>query len=152
MTDEMREKIRQNILKSGQHVIRVQASPGDPPDFLPFVYTIGNHEAGLPELVLIGAADETYHRIVNIIGEAQRTRGTPFEVGELVDFTARLPARIADAGQRGRDEYAVQAMVYYGRDDIAVQQILLSDQNGTFPGEPGCLPPYCDQPLLMTVH
>jgi hypothetical protein len=152
MTNEMRKKIRNNILKFGQHVVLVQASEGDPADFLPFVYTIGNHEAGLPELLLIGAADGVYGRILNIVGDIQRERGTPFQFGELVDFTAALPARIIDAGQRGRDEYAVQAGVYYRRDDIAIQQVLLPDQNGKYPGEAGCQPPYCDQPLLTMIH
>lgn len=147
-----RETIRQNILKYGQHIVLVQRSDGDPPDFQPFVYTIGNNDAGLPELLLIGDADEVYGRIVNILGQIQRERGTPFTVGELVDFTATLPARIIDAGRKGRKEYAVQAGVYYGRQDIAVMQVLLPDRNGRYPGDPDCEAPYCKQPLLTTRH
>jgi hypothetical protein len=152
MNDDRRQKIRQNIVMFCQHVVLVQASEGDPADFRPFVYTIGNHEAGLPELLLIGAADSVYGRFLNIVGSIQRERGTPLQFGESVDFTAALPTRVIDAGQKGRDDYAVQAGVYYRRDDIAIQQVLLPDQNGKYPGEAGCQPPYCDQPLLTMIH
>ncbi len=37
----------------------------------------------------------------------ERERGQPFEHGEIIDFGAQLPARVVDAGQRGRDEFAV---------------------------------------------
>ena len=127
-------------------------SEGDPEGFLPFAYTIGNYEAGLPELLLIGNSGATRGRILNILGDIQRKRRTPFEVGERVDFTAKLPARIIDGGQRALDDYVVQACVYYGRWDIPVRQVLLPDQNGIYPGEVGCEPPYSLQPLLTLMH
>ncbi len=32
------------------------------------------------------------------------------------------------------------------------RQILLSDQNGCYPGDSHCLPPYSDQPVLTRTH
>lgn len=148
----LKEKIRANIANYGQHVVCVGISKGDPADFLPFVYTIGNHQLGLPELLLIGQSDDLFVSIVNAVGEVQREGGKAFTHGERVDFSARLPALIVEAGQRGRDEYAVQAGVYYGTDNFEVRQILLPDRNGRFPGEAGCLPPYSDQVRLMMLN
>lgn len=147
-----RETIKNNIAKYGQHVVCVHASEGDPQDFQPFVYTIGNHQLGLPELILIGDADDLFVRIVNAVGKAQRERGGALSHGDLVDFTAKLPALIVDAGQIGRDEYAVQAGVYYDTSHFEVRQILLPDQNGKYPGDPECLPPYADQVVLATTN
>jgi len=89
---------------------------------------------------------------LNILGQIQRERASPFRHGETVDFTARLPAKIIDAGQKGREEYAVQAGVYYRTEIFEVRQVLLPDQNGRYPGDPGCLPPYSEQPLLTATH
>ena len=152
MRDKVRALIAGHIQDFGQHLITVQSAVGDPLDFQPFVYTIGNHGLGLPELLLVGAIGNTQSRILNIFGEMQRGRGSPFLHGESVDFTAKYPALICDAGQIGRDEYAVQAGVYYRTDDFKVRQVLLSDQNGCYPGDPRCLPPYSDQPVLTRTH
>jgi uncharacterized protein DUF4262 len=91
----------------------------DPPDFQPFLYTIGNHERGLPELLLIGTAEEPFHRLLNRLGEMQRERGKGFEHEELVDFGGKSPVRVIDVGKLGHDEYTVQAGVLYGSEDYA---------------------------------
>jgi hypothetical protein len=108
MRDDIRKKISADIGAFGQHLVGVERSADDPNDFVPFVYTIGNHEAGLPELLLIGDAGDLGPRILNILGGMQRARASAFRHGELVDFSARFPARLSDAGARGRDEYSVQ--------------------------------------------
>ena len=152
MQDKMRALIAGHIQDFGQHLISVHGSVGGPQDFQPFIYTIGNHGVGLPELLLIGAISDTRSRVLNILGETQRGRGSPFLHGESVDFTAKYPALICDAGQIGRDEYAVQAGVYYRTENFEVRQVLLCDQNGCYPGDHGCLPPYSDQPILTRTH
>jgi hypothetical protein len=152
MRDDIRAKIASHIKSHGQHVVCVGRTPGDPVDFLPFAYTIGNHKAGLPELLLIRESGEFVVRILNILGELQRERGSGFRHGELVDFTARLPCRVVDAGSTGRTEYAVQAGVYYRTESFEVRQILLPDREGRYPGDPGCEPPYSEQPVLTATH
>lgn len=140
MGNEMRARIKADIELYGQHVVGVGHSHGDPADFLPFAYTIGNHGVNLPELLVIGGSGELHARILNIVGQTQRERGDAFRHGEMVDFTAALPARIVEAGRKGCEEYAVQAGVYYGADIFEVRQVLLPDQNGRYPGDPGCRP------------
>ena len=78
------DRIKLNISQYGQHVICVALLDNDPPEFQNFVYTIGNHEVGLPELLLIGESSATYGQIVNILGSLQRNRGIPFCRGEIV--------------------------------------------------------------------
>lgn len=152
MKRDVHARIAADIRVHGQHVISVARSLGDPIGFLPFVYSIGNHGRDLPELLLIGGSDKLYVGILNILGQTQRERGTALQHGELLDFTARLPARVVDAGRKGCDEYAIQAGVFYGIDGFAVRQTLLPDQNGRFPGDLGCLPPYSNQPVLAAIH
>ena len=152
MQDKTRTLIAGHIRDFGQHLISVHSLVGDPLGFQPFIYTIGNHGVGLPELLLVGVTSDTRSRILNILGEMQRWRGNPFLHGENVDFTAKYPALICDAGQTGRDEYAVQAGVYYRTENFEVRQVLPCDQDGRYPGDPGCLPPYSAQPILTRTH
>ena len=148
MRRDVREHIAANIKNHGQQRVCVHATAGDTGDFIPFVYTIGNHERGLPELLLIGDNDAVYCQILNILGETQRQRGRAFDLGELVDFSAMYPALVGDGGRRGRQEYAVQASVYYGTENFRVQQIFLSDSNGYHYNQPEFDVRYLDCPIL----
>jgi len=152
MRDDIRATIAANISRYGQHLASVHADEDSPSDFEPFIYTIGNHELGMPELLFVGANGDLQGNILNILGQLQRGRGYALTVGEIADFTARFPALILDAGPRGRDEFAIQVGVYYGIENFEVYQVLLPDQNGKYPGDPECLPPYSEQPLLFVRH
>lgn len=144
----MRQQIRRNIDEHGQHLMRVLLTEDDPEGALPFVYTIGNYERGLPELLLIGFAERPFLNILNQLGEIQRERKVGFYHGELVDLGGSYPVRIVDAGVVGRDEYAVQVSVFYGTDDYPVRQVLICDRAGRFPDNPECDAPYRSQPVL----
>ncbi len=148
LPDKICDLIRTHIDCHGQHLVQVNLSENDPPDFEPFVYTIGNHERGLPELLLIGPADDTTTWILNFVGKQQRGRGRPLEHGELVHLGGTYPVRIVDAGRIGREEYAVQVGTFYRTDDYAVRQILYCDTQGRFPDDPACAEPYRSQTVL----
>lgn len=148
MRPEMRAHIAANIKNHGQHLVCVHATHDSSGDFVPFVYTIGNHEHGLPELLLLGDNDDVYCQIINILGEEQRRRGKAFLAGELVDFSAKYPALIGDGGRRGREEYAVQAGVYYGVEDFQLRQVFLSDNHGFHHGHPQFDTRYLNHPIL----
>src|SRR6266852_1690057 len=150
LTGAMREKVRHHIDTHGQHLRRVLLKEGDPDDALPFVYTIGNHERGLPELLLIGFVEPNFLSILNRLGEIQRERKIGFRHAELVDLGGTFPVRIVDAGAVGRDKYAVQVSVFYGTDDYQVRQVLISDRAGRFPDDPECDAPYRSQPVLSS--
>lgn len=140
------ELVRQHIKASGQHVRRVSA--GEKADEHAFMYTIGNHQHGLPELLLIGPTGAQFIDLLNYLGEIQRKLGRPFGHEELVELGAKFPVRIVDAGKEGREKYAVQIGVFYGTDEFEVRQVLLCDQHGRWPDDPDCDKPYCDAPIL----
>ena len=141
-----KEIIRRHISESGQHVQRVSA--GEEPDEPAFMYTIGNHQHGLPELLIIGPTASQFIDLLNYLGEIQRKLGRAFGHEELVDLGAKFPVRIVDAGAEGRNDYAIQVGVFYGTEDFEIRQVLLCDQLGRWPDNPDCEEPYRNQPIL----
>lgn len=145
----MRDMVSRNIATHGQHLVQVLLTEEDPDDALPFIYTIGNHERGLPELLVVGHADDDHMWILNFLGDLQRSRGKPFEHGELVSLGGTLPVKVMEAGPIGREGYAVQVGVYYRTQDFRVMQVLLCDPAGRYPDDPECDEDYRKpQPVL----
>jgi hypothetical protein len=66
-------------------------SEDDPPDAMPFAYTIGNHEKRLPELLTIGTPDAGF---LNPLSEVMIARGKPFADGEIVSIDGKFPVKI----------------------------------------------------------
>jgi hypothetical protein len=149
MIDRFHDRIRAIIEAHGQMLMRVHPDATDPPGTLPFVYTIGNHQHRLPELLVVGFDGTGFEaQVLNLLGAMQRQRRAGFHDGELVSLSGPLPVRIIDAGAAGRSEFAVQVGVYYGTDEFDVRQIVLPDPNGRWPGDPQCETPFSRQPLL----
>ena len=132
--DKLRGSIAINIMAHGQHLMMVGGNP-------PFIYTIGNHLHNLPELLVIGCPMSMGH-VVNLLCDRMRTQGTPFDNGGLVDIGGKVPLKIINAHPVVKDEYTIQAGQYFGTEDYAVQQILIPDLEGRYPGEAGCAKPY----------
>jgi hypothetical protein len=145
---DFEDDAREHIAKSGQFILGVFGKPGE----LWFNYTIGNHERGLPELLIVypgsKAGYERFGGILNDAGKIQRERGTPFEHGELVSLGGRLPVRIVDATARAKAEYTFGVGRYYETDDYQVRQLVVPDRDGRYPGDPLCAEPYASLPLL----
>jgi hypothetical protein len=145
----MRDMISDHVARHGQHIVQVLLTVDDPDDALPFVYTIGNHERGLPELLIIGNADDDDMWTLNFLGDLQRNRGKHFQHDELVSLGGTLPVKLVDAGRVGREQYAVQVGVYYGTEDFGVMQVLICDPAGRYPDDPECEEVYrSQQPVL----
>lgn len=104
----------------------------------PFTYTVGNHERGMPELLIVGFWHPVLLQVLNLMGQMQRDRGKGFEVGELVDYGADVPARIGPASYDVRDEYTRLVSVYYDTEAYNVVQVLLADPGGRYPDDPNC--------------
>lgn len=147
---QIRQKIAQIIEKSGQFIQIVHLSEGDLPDAQPFMYTIGNFQLGLSELLIVGTDEKFATDILNMLGELQRKRGKAFVEEELVDLGGKFPVRIVDAGEIGRRDYATFVGMFYDREDYKVRQVLLPDTQGRWPDTPGCDRPYCEQPILSS--
>lgn len=148
---EIRDQIAAHIEKSGQAVQVVYVAADDPPGRQPFMYTIGNHERGLPELLIVGTSDPAFADVLNRLGHIQRGRGIGFADEELVSVCGRFPLRVVDAGEIGRREYATFVGIYYDTDLFEVRQVLLPDTHGRWPDSPECDAHYRNQPILSRV-
>ena len=111
--------------------------------YIPFVYTIGNYECGLPELLLFGPA----YRTLNAITARMRDNDPAFGDGETIDLGGRCKLKAFWANEEAR-KYTVQVGEYYSTNDYAVQQIVIPDTFGRYPGDPQCDRPFCWAPVL----
>jgi hypothetical protein len=144
--------ISEEISRHGRFLQRgeIHLRQGIQVDF-PFIYTIGNSQLGLPELLMIGSHDaEAFHEL-NQMCETMRKNNRPFEEGELIDLRRKFPLKSVNAGDEAK-EYTVFVEKYYGTNDYAVQQILLPDVWGLYPDDPQCRWPACLAPVLKRRH
>ena len=128
-----------------EHGWRLQGVLGDEENF-PFFYTIGNHQLGLPELLLIGSYDNA--DILNWVCDKLRRNARPFRDGELIYGYTKLPLKSLNAGDEAKEQYTVQVGQYYGTENYAVLQIVIPDKSGRYPDDPKCDVPFCWIPLL----
>ena len=144
----IRAQLREKIARSGQAVQIVSITERDRPGAQPFMYTIGNHEHGLPELLIVDTALDAFAGVLNRLGKIQRDRKIAFADEERISIGGKFPLRIVDAGEIGRTQYASFVRIYYGTQEYEVRQVLLPDTQGRWPDTPGCAFPYANQPVL----
>ncbi|APH74873.1 DUF4262 domain-containing protein [Aquibium oceanicum] len=97
-------EVKQNIESYGQHLSQVFGDGSDPG----FIYTIGNADRGLPELLLIG--DFPSHiaaGLLNELGAKMREDGKPLATG-LVDIGWSIPVKVRQAGPLARSRYTIR--------------------------------------------
>jgi hypothetical protein len=132
--------IKKQIKRVGVAVINVFDDDGHW-----FHYTIGNHSASLPELLLIGGTQQTGGALIDL-AKIMRERKSAFTDGELVSLGGKYPVKVIGFDELDaaavRDEYTAQTFNYYGTDGYRVQQILMPDREGRYPGDPACAEPY----------
>jgi hypothetical protein len=126
--------VRDCIEKHGQFVQRVTGDDETPP----FVYSIGNHEQGFPEILIIGNSSVHFASIVNDLGKIQRDRGRAFGDGEMVDLGGTFPAKMIAVPDVAKELFAYQACQYTGTKDFELRQAVLCDPKGRYPGDADC--------------
>lgn len=136
-------KVRDDIEREGHSIIGVFD------EINTFYYTIGLTDNKLPELLVYGQGVSLAY-ILNSLAALMRDRGIPFDNGERVSLGGKHPVMIVEAGSRAKEDYTIQVGRYYEIEDseYRVQQVLICDHEGRFPGEPGCAPPYSLAPIL----
>ena len=138
----MKQEIARNIHHAGQHMFAI--GPDEASE--PFVYTIGNRERNLPELLCIGRFPRhLIGMLLNQLGATQRERGTPYEAG-IHDIGWSIPIKIRQCGPKACKDYTIQAGVYYNVDIYPVTQVMLCDKNGHYQDDPACEWGVVDQP------
>jgi hypothetical protein len=146
--DRIRAQISQHIATADQVVQIVSPTVDDPLGTQPFMYTIGNHGLGPPELLIVDTDHDAFAGVLNRLGKIQRDRGVAFADEERVSIGGDYPLRIVDAGEAGRKDYATFVGIYYDVEEYEVRQVLLPDPKGRWPDTPGCDLPYARQPVL----
>jgi hypothetical protein len=138
------DKFDEDIARVGWSCMGV----GGGEDSLPFIYTIGLHLKGLPELLVIGGIGPSLHSVVNE-SASRMVAGGAFTHGQRIGFGGEhsLVAVHCDSPDAW-DEYTIQAASYYGHRDYKVIQLVLCDQQGRYPWDSGCADPYARQPVL----
>lgn len=142
------ERIEQVIAEHGHMVMGVGGSDGT------FSYTIGNTEARLPELLILGVEPEGATMILNAVVAALGAQQP--QDGQLVYLggggkPVRLRALEGLEAILAREDYIIQACRYYRREDLPVMLVECPDLQGRFPDEEGCDPDFV-RAQTMRVH
>jgi hypothetical protein len=146
--EELGAKIRDNIDRYGQHVMSVGSGHAEAADF---IYTVGNHESEMPELLITGKIAHAFAPVLNQLGKLQRDRGFGFRDGEVVSLGGKYPVYMIDAGEAGRTQCALFVGSFYGTKEFELLQVLFPDPEGRWPGDPGCAEGFDSQRVLKTI-
>lgn len=140
------EAIKQKIAEMGRVIVLQEGSKKE----RPYYYTIGNHEKGLPELLLIGKIQEDYGvKILTDLSNVLNERGVAFADGEHYNMGGPHDVLIYNTTVVAQIQYTVQTGLYYGHKDYSVQQVVLPDPNGKYPTDKVCHRDY-KVPLLRS--
>lgn len=145
------EDTKRKIKEFGQAIVGV----GDD-NVTEFFYTIGRHERGLPELLLIGNYDFGQGcMVLNVVNDLDKD-GHP-KILTIPD--SRLPTgeegkvKCVRLKASAKEEYTIQVQRYYQIDpsEYTVLQVLVGDLNNRFPGDPKCEMPWASVPVLAEI-
>jgi hypothetical protein len=137
----------------------VSPSPrrGDPCGEPAFVYSIGLHERGLPELLAIWSDAREAAWLVQHVAEAMTRAGTdatgPGDTVALPPALSSPEVRLGKVAEEWARRYLLRAYEHYGEDrDLDVLQILVADSSGRYEG-PHVEPDVLElQPLLSQME
>jgi hypothetical protein len=107
-----------------------------------FHYTVGNHAAGLPEILVIGG-DQRISGPLDSLSRIMRKRKAAFTDGELVSMGGKYPVKIISVDcAEVRNLYTCGVYRQFGTDNYLVQQMLVPDRDGRYADDPLCAEPY----------
>ncbi len=145
MVSVIHDRIADDIAHTGRSVICVASDLKSSPAF---VYTVGNHLHGLPELLMIGWSHTKAGAVLNAISDMAAEVGRAFNSGEEIDVGGDAPLKVIDTSWVAKEFYTIQAGEYLETQNYRVQQLIVPDHAGRFPGDPQCARPYRDQLIL----
>lgn len=152
LTEEMKleyfKRLRSVIDEHGWAVQAVGAGP----DTHQFAYTVGLHEKGLPEILLIGLPYLTSHSILNAAAKKLIASGRPRDGQVDLDLLVNYPAVYRDVPSAAAGEvHTCIARAMYG-DGVEVVQLVWPDVDGKFPWDPECDGPTAESQSAVVAH
>jgi len=132
-TQNILNKIRDDIIRSGFSIVSVFASNNTPS----YAYTIGLHETyNHPEIIVLGLPAQSSHRAITNAVESILDGGKKISTGINYKGIANADVVFNMVSDFYKNEYAFLAIDYYDSlEGVEFIQMLWPDQEGCFPFE-----------------
>jgi hypothetical protein len=137
-TEEYLDELRASIRMHGWVI------QGVDDDRLPFAYTIGLHDRGLPELLVTGLSQEDAARVLNDVALAA-VGGRVFEPGAHI---AVGDGPLLEIVEVDHPDAHLNFAVALGGSDVRALQLVWADDRGRWPWAAGWGPGQRRQPVL----
>lgn len=137
------ELIRQKVSEHGWFCTAV--FPRAEEDGVGFAYTSGFQQTlAQPDVVMVGFEARLSHAILDSLYGALKERGAkiPPEGGLLDKVIERFAVKLVPVPAEMIPRFAYATVRFNGEEPTVMQQLVLPDRNGKFPGEPGVDPSY----------
>jgi hypothetical protein len=132
MEPKVQDHIVEGIKKHGHMLVAAED----------FIYTVGNAQRGLPELLMLGNYDPRMSgTILNALTDKMVKDGESLPEG-MVDIDWTFPFKVRKASQLAKMKYTVQVGQVLGHERYDVLQVMVCDKEGRYPGDEDCHPDY----------
>ena len=133
--DERELKVMQDVEKHGWHVIKVLGDESGPA----FAYSIGLFKSFQhPEVMIVGLASDTMHKIINNIGLDVK-QGKTFQNGLLSDdILDGYTCALREVSLKHYKKLVGWAIWFYDGTNFPLVQCVWPDRHRHFPWERGC--------------
>ncbi|MEU4621587.1 DUF4262 domain-containing protein [Actinoplanes sp. NPDC023801] len=135
--DDFFDEQSEIIEKFGWAVVHVVPTEDDPPDTVPFAYTVGLTGYGFPELIIAGLPPESGHVLLNEMAGRVCDEGLLLRHGHrILGLLDGQDVRVV-AGEIGEVLFPGAALMRYGDGRVRLLQLVWPDPGDRFPWQSG---------------
>ncbi len=130
-------RVRQIVREHGWMVQGVLPGRDEQPGFIPFYYTVGLTDAGLPELIMSWPGQPSMGQTL-LNNAATGHVKNEIKPGDMLDYVANVPSRAIAADPHKAEiqqAYNYVSDPYRTKNKIRLIQILYPDAEGRFPDD-----------------
>jgi hypothetical protein len=135
--DEFFDEQSRLIDRYGWTVVHVEPTEDDPPGAVPFGYTVGLTEIGLPEVAIAGVPLDVTGPLLNEMAARITQDGERLRHGRRVSGLVAGHDLLVVAGEPTDEVFPGSAMYRYGEGRVRLCQLVWPDPDGRFPWQPG---------------
>ncbi|GLY01051.1 MULTISPECIES: DUF4262 domain-containing protein [Actinoplanes] len=146
--DDFFQRQSEIIEQFGWAVVHVLPDLDDPDDAMPFAYTVGLTEAGLPELTVAGLPPETGQALLNELATRLTEDGVRLRHGQRVGDLLEGHDVVIVAGEPTDLLFPGAAVARYGGPRVRLRQIVWPDPWDHFPWQEDYESAACPQPTI----